>query len=326
MIKKKEYILAILFFVFINYTKAQQLSLYTNYLTNNYAYNPAIAGYKPHAVVNLNYRNQWVGFNDAPKNYLLSLHSPIGIQKKVGVGAMIISDNTGMIGKTSGYLTFAYHLKLNEIYKLSFGISAGMAQYRIKLYDAKTADAGDELLTGNLLTNNVFDSNMGLYLHSNKLFFGISGYQYLRNKITWKDSKSNLSPHVYSTIGYTFKVSDEINLEPSALLKFNNPVPFQPEYSLRGIYKGLVWLGFSYRSKDAASALLGINIKEKITVAYAYDFTVSKLRTYSSGTNEISFIYQFVKKKKKLDADEEELNNIDNSIKSKLKKDEENTK
>ncbi|MBK8366133.1 MAG: type IX secretion system membrane protein PorP/SprF [Bacteroidetes bacterium] len=67
--------------VFSKYSIAQQLPIYTNYILNPYAYNPAVAGSKPNAVMNLNYRNQWVGFQDAPKTYMISLHSPIGKQK-----------------------------------------------------------------------------------------------------------------------------------------------------------------------------------------------------------------------------------------------------
>ena len=37
-------------------------------------------------------------------------------------------------------------------------------------------------------------------------------------------------------------------------------------------------------------------------------------------------MYQFIKPKRKLDADEQELNDIDNSIKTKLEKDKQNEK
>lgn len=311
----------VIFFMFAGIcSNAQQLQLSTNYVLNNYAYNPAIAGCKPHSVVNLNYRNQWVGFQDAPKTYLLSIHNSIGKENKVGLGFFINSENTGLLSKTSSYATFAYHLKLNNQYKISFGISAGMLQYRIKLYDAKIADVGDELLTGNLLTNNVFDSNAGFYLYSDKLFFGISSYQYLFNKITWKDSRSSLTPHFYSTLGYSIRANKNLVVQPSTLVKFNYPAIIQPEISVRGIYKHIFWIGTSYRMNDALSALVGIIVKEKLTIAFAYDYTTSKIKNYTKGSNEVSISYQFIKKKKKLNADEEEFNDIDNSIRSKLKK------
>ncbi len=302
-------------------TVAQQLPIYTNYLLNNYAYNPAVAGSSKDLVVNINYRNQWVGFADAPKTYGISLHSGLGKEKKAAIGALLNSDNTGLLSKTSGYLTFAYHVKLNKTYKLGLGVSVGMLQYRIKLYDAKTADSGDELLTGNLLSNNVFDSNGGLYLYSDKLFFGISGYQYLGNKITWKDSKSNLNPHLYATLGYMFNLSKKISVQPSVLVKFSKPLPVQPEFSLRAFYNKLFWVGASYRLHDATSILVGvITLKSKLTIGYAYDIPNTNIRSYTSGSHEVVLTYQFIKPKKKLNADEEELNDIDNSIKSKLKK------
>lgn len=320
--KKNIYISIILLItILINKTSiAQQLPINTNYVLNNYAYNPAVAGSKPHPVANVNYRNQWVGFQDAPKTYMVSLYSTVGKQKKVAVGALVNADNTGLISKTSGYLTFGYHIKLNKTYKLGLAVSAGMVQYRIKLYDARVADTGDDLLTGNILSNNVFDSNGGLYLYSDNLFFGVSTYQYLGNKITWKDSQSNLAQHMYATLGYTFKLSKKISLQPSALLKYSKPTPLQPEFSLRMIYKNLFWIGGSYRTKESASALVGFTIKDKLTIGYSYDLLTSKIRRYSSGSHEIMLSYQFIKTKKKLDTDEQELNDIDNSIKSKLKK------
>lgn len=309
------------------YCYAQQLPIYTNYVLSDYAYNPAVAGSKIVPVASINYRNQWAGFTDAPKTSLVSLHSGIGKQKKIGLGLLINSDKTGLIGKTSGYLTFAYHVKLNNTYKLGLGVSVGMVQYRIRLYDAKIADSGDELLTGNVLSNNVFDSNGGLYLYSDKLFFGVSTYQFLGNKIKWKDSKSNLSPHLFITLGYTFGLSKTISLQPTALIKFNKPSPIQPELTVRAFYKKMYWIGTSLRIKDAFSFLAGVTVKDKFSIGYAYDIPVSKIRSYTSGSHEIVLSYKFIKPKKKLNADEEELNNIDNSIKSKFKKqNEEGTK
>lgn len=319
MNRKRFYILSFVCLIAIA-GQAQQLPVFTNYLLNSYAYNPAVAGSTPNASINLNYRNQWVGFNDAPKTYLASAYGGVGKQRKVALGGLVASDNTGLLSRTSGYVTFAYHVNLNKNYKLGFGISAGMIQYRIRLYDAKVADKGDDLLSGNILSNNVFDSNAGLYFYSKKLFVGISGSQYLANKITWVNSQSHLSPHFYGMAGYTFDINKNFSLQPSVLIKYNQPTPVQPEYSLRAYYKNAIWVGASYRTKDAVSALVGFTLREKLRVGYSYDFPVTKLRSYNSGSHEIMLMYNFTKPKKKLNSDEIEFNDIDNSIKNKLKK------
>ena len=317
---RNRYYILIVVLLAVTGLQAQQLPVFTNYLLNSYAYNPAVAGSSPNATINLNYRNQWVGFNDAPKTYLASAYGGVGKQRKVALGGLVASDNTGLLSRTSGYVTLAYHVTLSKNYKLGFGISAGMIQYRIRLYDAKVADKGDDLLSGNILSNNVFDSNAGLYLYSKKLFVGISGSQYLANKITWVNSQRHLSPHFYGMAGYTFDINKNFSLQPSVLIKYNQPTPIQPEFSLRGYYKNIFWLGASFRTKDAISALAGFTLKEKLKIGYAYDFPISKLRSYTSGSHELMIAYNFSKPKKKLNADEEEYNDIDNSIKNKLKK------
>lgn len=305
---------------------AQQLPLSTNYLLNSYAYNPAVAGSNDYTSVNINYRDQWAGFADAPKTYMFSGYGTVGKRKKVALGGFVASDNTGLMNRSSEYVTFAYHIKLNEKYKLGFGLSMGMIQYRIRLYDAKIADKGDDLLTGNILSNNAFDSNAGLYLYSKKFFVGLSGYQYLNNKITWERSQSHLAPHLYGMIGYTFDLDKNFSLQPSALLKYNSPTPLQPEFSLKALYRNMAWIGASYRMNDAVSALVGYKIKEKLVIAYAYDYPITKIRSYTSGSHELMIAYNFVKTKKKLNADEEEFNDIDNSIKNRKKTNEEGAK
>ena len=45
--------------------QAQQRAVYSNFMLNNYYYNPAIAGSNEIHQANVTYRNQWVGFDGA---------------------------------------------------------------------------------------------------------------------------------------------------------------------------------------------------------------------------------------------------------------------
>jgi type IX secretion system PorP/SprF family membrane protein len=298
---------------------AQQQSVNTNYLLNAYAYNPAVAGSKPYAQANLYYRNQWTGFEGAPKTYLMSLHGPLKKAKNVALGGMIVADKTGLISTNTGYLTFAYHAKLNKKVKLGLGLSGGIKQYSVKLYDVKAYDQGDSYLTGSLLTVNAFDANAGIYLHSERFFLGISSMNMLNNKIPWKETKGRLTPHYYSIIGYNFKLSKDFGLQPSVLFKYNDPAPVQMEYSLRLSYKDMVWLGGNYRTDDAIGFMLGVKVIKKLDIAYAYDYSLTSIKKYSQGSHEICLSYSFIKKKPPVNPDEEEFKIKDNSIKQSIK-------
>lgn len=297
----------------------QQMPIFTNYLLNDFAFNPAIAGSHNYIQANMNYRNQWVGFEGAPKTYMASIYGPFRKSEKVALGGMITADVTGLLQRTGGYLTYAYHLKINDSWKLGMGLSAGAMQYRARLYDAKIYDQDDAVLNGSLLSKIVYDVNAGLYLYKRNIFLGVAGYHAANNKIAFANSSSRLTPHIYATAGYTIKVNKKFGLQPSALVKYNAPLGVQPEFSLRGIYMKQFWLGASYRMDDAYSLTIGGICMERITVAYAYDLPFSGIKKYTSGSHELMLIYSFIKTKKQRDADQEEFNTIDNSFKSNLK-------
>lgn len=315
----KKIIAVILVVVATSSLSAQQQNLYTNYILNAYAYNSGVVGSQDYLQANIFYRNQWTGFEGAPKTYLLSLYGPLKKMKNAAVGGMVMADQTGLMSANTGYLTFAYHVKLNKKLRLGLGLSGGLKQYRVKLYDVKAYDQGDEYLTGTILTANTFDANAGLYLYGQKFFLGLSSMNMLNNRVNWKADKGRLTPHYYAMIGYKIKVKKDYEITPSVLVKYNEPAPVQMEYSLRITYKDWIWLGSSYRDQDAVAAMVGVKLMKKLNVAYAYDFPMSNIRKYQSGSHEICLSYNFIKKKSITAADDEEFKIIDNSVKQNLK-------
>jgi type IX secretion system PorP/SprF family membrane protein len=324
---KKITILLFLLGLYCNSAEAQQLPIYTNYLLNNYAYNPAVAGSEGNLKASLNYRDQWSGFKGAPKTFLLSVHGPLKKSPKIAIGGIVINDQSGLLQRTSGYISFTYHLKLNKKTKLAFGLSGGVVQYRVKLYDKVIYDKDDRFLYDNIVNATTYDGNAGLYLYHDKFFIGISGMQIFSNKVQFKkgfDAKAVLTPNIYVNAGYNIKAGKTFVIQPSVLVKFNQPTPYQPEYALKGIYKDVFWLGVMYRTDDAICPMVGFTIKDLCTVAYSFDYTVSSFAKYNRGTNEFNLTFKFGKKKKTQsekakDAEEEEFNTIDNSIKTNLK-------
>src|SRR5574343_226022 len=138
--KHMKNILSVLFFNCAFSLFAQQQSLYSNYVLNAYAYNPAVVGSKDYLQAGLYYRNQWTGFEGAPKTDLANMYGPIKKVKNLSLGGMIVADKTGLISTNSGYLTAAYHVKLSKKLKLGLGISGGLKQYKLSLYDVRMYD------------------------------------------------------------------------------------------------------------------------------------------------------------------------------------------
>jgi len=57
----------------------------------------------------------------------------------------------------------------------------------------------------------------------------------------------------------------------------------------------MVWLGFSYRTKDALSVMVGYNYKDQLSFGYSYDLSITDIKKYSTGTHELMLGIRFNK-------------------------------
>jgi len=123
---------------------------------------------------------------------------------------------------------------------------------------------------------------------------------------------------------YTFMFNAEpkkkkkpFDLQPIVMLKKTKPIPIQWTAMLRGTFDKKYWVGLIYRSDDAAGIAVGATIKERFSIAYGYDYTISRLSNYQAGSHEVSLNFIITKKKPSIAEEDDKLNN---SILDDLKK------
>jgi type IX secretion system PorP/SprF family membrane protein len=277
---------------------AQQLPHYSQYMINDYVLNPAIGGKNPYFLGLSANRYQWGGITDAPRTYILSVNGPLKYDH-MGVGGQLFTDIVGPTRRTGFYLSYAYHAPLTEKLKLSFGLSAGILQFLVDGQKINLHDPGDLILTNSLQSTLRPDFSAGFMLYNERFWVGASCLQIQENKLKFFDYMSGttsvLTRHFYGMLGYRQPLGDDFILEPSALLKYVKPAPFQFDAGLRLIYKEKVWLGASYRNRDALVGYLGYVFRENLQLGYSYDFTTTNLGNYSTGTHELTIGIRFNK-------------------------------
>ena len=279
---------------------AQQFPQYSQYLLNDFAVNPAVAGSNSFYEVKINQRNQWVGITDAPRTLILTLNGPFKT-KNVGLGGTIYSDVVGPTRRSGSNFNYAYHLKIQKGLKLSLSLTAGIMQFSIDGSKVTTRDPGDTYFANQFLSSIVPGFGFSAYLYHDDYFFGLSAPQLTQKKVSFftVDHKLNaLTPAYFITGGYRFKIGDDFKIEPSVLAKYSNPAPMQFDFNTRVVYKDQVWLGSTIRIKDSFTGLIGFVFQQNLLVGYSYDYTFSGLRKYSSGTHEIMVGMRFVSNKK----------------------------
>jgi len=269
---------------------AQQLPQFTQYFMNDYAINPATAGLRENIEIRSNNRYQWEGITDAPRTYTLSLSVPMADQN-LGMGAYLFTDIVGPTRRVGFQVGGAYRLPLSEALTLGVGVSVGMLEYSVDGQKIELGNPNDIALADALGRTRVVDAKAGIFLNAENYYFGFSIPQVAQNNVdlysTSIAGNSTLETHMFVTAGYRYEVNEDYTIEPNLMLKYVSPAPIKLDISVRGIFRDIIWLGGSYRNNDAFSAMIGINIQDKILIGYSHDFTTSDIRNYSTGTHEV---------------------------------------
>lgn len=296
-------LLAILLFSSFCITlRAQQPAQYSLYMLNKFNWNPAYAGLDNSLSVTGVFRRQWSGLEGGPENMNLTAHMPVFFLGG-GMGIQVENDVLGPEHWTSASLAYSYQLDLNGSV-LSFGLSGGIVQREID---------GQRLRTpGGVYTNGEFDHNdpslplslesamtptfnAGIYFQSERLEAGFA-MRHL-NEATAEFSTFNLSlvRNYFFTMDGHFDVGRIFSVHPSVIVQ-SDLTQTQVDFSMliqyeENLFAGASLRGYNPNSIDAAALLLGYKLSEKLTLAYAYDFTLSALQNVSNGSHEILVNY-----------------------------------
>jgi len=293
-------ILGLLLTVIAFAVEAQQLPQYTQFFLNDYVTNPAIGGSKNAWVAGLNSRYQWVGIQDAPRTYILSLHGPVR-KSRVGLGGYLFSDITGPTRRTGFSFSYAYHIPLSSSVKLSLGASGGMVQFAVDGSKIDMKNVYDVALSNTVQSIVTPDAGAGAYLYGDNFFVSLSAPQLLDNKLqffeNYDETTARMVRHYFAAAGYKFEVVDNFYIEPSTFIKYVEPIPVQFNATLRLIFKDVIWAGASYRSEDALGLLIGYNLQDNLTFGYSFDMPTSDIQNHTTGSHEVMLGIRFRNRK-----------------------------
>ncbi len=293
--------LGVLFFANTN-VKAQYDAMFTQYMFNEMFINPAYAGSKDAMHVTALHRQQWVNFPGRPITSTFSMHGPI-VNENMGFGLSFLNEKIGSLNRNLAYLSYSYKIKVGKNGKIAFGLQGGVHNMVNKFATLKATEAGDVQVSQNSPS-----VGFGIYYSDKVNYAGLSIPRMIDDQIKFNESgefvKSNkMSPqkfHYYLTVGRLFTLTDDLKLKGQFMIKAVQNAPLQYEVNANFLIKERIWAGLSYRSGDAASAILGIQVNPQFVISYSYDYTLSQIQKYSQGSHEIALSYVFMYKGKKI--------------------------
>ncbi len=287
--------------------QAQQLAQYSLYMLDPAQLNPAYAGLDNSLSVTAAYRSQWVSLPGSPLSQRISAHLPIEIISS-GIGFNAEIDALGARRYTRFGLDYNFQL-VQRRSVWSLGVNARVNQLQLDGSLLRTGSGqydepnillhNDDLLPTSLINNQQISFGAGLYYQGEKLEGGFSVLHLNMPTIELNDIdwvlKSQYNVFLRAQLGafgaWRFLPSallrsdgTQTQLDISALLQHENTIFF-----------GASFRGYNESSRDAVILLGGLNVSPQISLAYAYDLTLSGLRNVQSGSHEIVLKYNLGK-------------------------------
>jgi type IX secretion system PorP/SprF family membrane protein len=279
-------------------TWGQQQPLYGLYFLDPYMINPAAAGLRDVAVLNLNHRQQWRGIEGAPVTSTLSLHAPVG--SKIALGGLVLSDARGPISTNTAQFSFGYRVPVqDDDHNLRFGLGGGAGWNRLD-YD-KLGSTSDPVLAGSLDNYFFVTGRFGALYNYRKLFLGFVFPSLFRTDLA---STVNPAEVVFEPLqnymvsaSYRFDLGENFALEPYALYRAFDRAPAQWEGSMLLHIKDLVWLGGTWRQDAGMAGAAGFRIGEVMHVGYSYEPSSEMVSGFGDATHELHLSLRIGKKK-----------------------------
>ena len=275
--------------------QAQHPPMLSQYMFNGMIINPAYTGSRDALSATALYRHQWAGFQGAPRTQSFFLHSPLKNPTN-NFGLAIINDRLGVSNHTQVYGTYAYRLDFEEKGRLSFGLQGGFSILKDRWSEVSTDQQGDNVFLADSPTFAVPRFGAGIYYDHRKWYLGAALPYLLDVKNSdyrlYTENSLQYRPLLVSG-GVLIRLNPEVFLRPTFLVKYLPESPTEVDINLNLILKESIWIGASYRTGDAVVALLEYQINTQLRIGYAYDYSITDLRNYNSGSHEIMLRYEF---------------------------------
>ncbi len=278
---------------------AQQDAIYSQYMFNPFAINPAYAGSRDAVNVVIVNRSQWIGLDGAPSTQTISGHVPMN-RNNLAWGLNISRDKLGPTSNLLAAATGAYQLKLYRG-TLTFGLRGGIYNSVVDHGKLNFREADDVLDHEERMSAIIPTFDFGLYYYTERFYAGLSSNHLTKHRFNYSSLANNqayyLRRHTFLAAGYVFEINRDIQLKPSILLKHGGGLAFNADVNVNALFKELFWLGIGLRNLSSLNFLIDFNVTDYLRVGYSYDMTLSKLKNYSHGSHEFILGFDFNLKK-----------------------------
>ena len=295
MLKQLKYLVLMAVMAATLEVKAQQDPIFTQYMSNTQAVNPAYAGmWEKIGFISL-VRKQWAGIEKSPFTQMVSFHSPV-FNEYAGIGLNVINDRFAYEERLSIFADYAYELLVTPERRLRLGMKFGFMNYknplrRYQLYPDYIFDpAFQEDIDLKFLPN----FGVGVFYYDENFYVSASVPKLVKNDFV--ENRNNYSSlaevrHFYLSGGYVFTLNPDLKFKPTVMARGALGAMVQIDLSANFMLNDRLWLGAMVRTDDALCFVAQWIFNNNIRIGYAMDITFTEIYRHQNGTYEFTLSY-----------------------------------
>lgn len=275
--------------------------MFTHYMFNTAAINPAYVGSREALTVTALNRSQWTQvFARPPFTHSLNLHSPGQTWERTGMGLTVRNERLGPEQTTSIFGDFSYTINTTRTSWLSFGLKAGAEMYYAALTDLIIDDPSDPLFAQDLQSFWLPNFGFGILYRTDQFYFGLSIPKLLEtnpftNAVHGGAKPALLDRNYFIISGAAFRVNVDFTFLPSTFIRLNRFGEFEIDLTANFRMFDKFSLGGMFRPGDSVGLLAGIRVTNSWTIGYAFDYGIDlKAASYHGGSHEVVLRYDLI--------------------------------
>ncbi len=254
---------------------AQQDPLYSQYIFNPFIINPAYAGFSKDVTALASYRRQWAGFEGSPVTMNATGHMAL-FNNRMGLGLTLLQDKIGTNKTTEVLASYAYHVAMSKGTRLSFGLQAGVVNYRND-FDELTIDRNDPKFQNNISELSP-SFGVGVIFSSDKFFLSMAVPKMLDGVTAASDDMDVVlyNQQFYGMGSYLFTLSHRLKLKPYVLARLTSGAPANTDFGVALNADDSYTLGLFTRNMHTYGAMMKINLGDMLRIGYIFELPTNK--------------------------------------------------
>lgn len=257
--------------------QGQQLADHSPFFDAGFIWNPAMTAAWDYWELGVNYRQQWTGFEGAPRTASISVQYPF-LDDNMSMGGYFMNDEVSPITMNNIGLSYAYKMAFGArgTHQLSIGLQATISQLYADGLELVINDEGDPLLPDG--ENNKISPNAGLGLFYTSVskdefdesfvFAGLAATQVLPTNLLLDQfgSEANLkrAMHGNATFGARI-VEGDLFVQPSIWVNYSSGNVLNGTFAVLVEQRDAFWGGINLSTNKTVGIQAGMIVNDEFT-------------------------------------------------------------